>query len=113
MVPVLQHDPALLLRARIAVTRLGVPACVGIARGTKQHAMNETPQNSAFVAPRTYRAKEVARLFGMTPRWVYRQVEAGQLPVIRFGRTVLFPRAAIDALVVAAGSAEALKGERS
>jgi excisionase family DNA binding protein len=36
---------------------------------------------------------EVARLFGVTKPTIYRRIQRGELPALRFGKAVVVPRA--------------------
>lgn len=47
----------------------------------------------------TLTAKEVAKMLGMSKRFVYELAQRGELPCVRFGHKVLFSRSAIENLV--------------
>lgn len=50
-------------------------------------------------ARRTYNAKEVAKMFGVSVFTIYEGAKLGDLPVIRIGGRVLFSKSKIDALL--------------
>jgi len=45
------------------------------------------------------RAEEVAKALGLGRSKIYEMVQSGALPVVRFGRSVRIPRAALEAWV--------------
>lgn len=47
----------------------------------------------------TLTAEEVAKMLGMSKRFVYELAQRGELPCKRFGRKVLFSRQAIETMV--------------
>jgi excisionase family DNA binding protein len=51
------------------------------------------------LAPRTYTIEEVAQILGTGRNSTYQAAKRGDLPVIRIGRRLLVPRAALDKLL--------------
>jgi excisionase family DNA binding protein len=47
----------------------------------------------------TLSVEEAAKLLGISRNSAYEAVRLGQLPVLKFGRRLLIPRAALDALL--------------
>lgn len=57
-------------------------------------------RRKSVIERRTLTVAEVARLLGMSERWIYDLAALGRLPgVIRVGRRILFSRAAIEQLL--------------
>lgn len=54
---------------------------------------------SSEVEPAVYRLADVARLLGVHRVTVVAWAESGQLPATKLGRTWVFPRTLIDAIV--------------
>ena len=69
----------------------------GTKRSTPQIAPQSPPEDRL-----TLTAPELARLLGVDRKTVYEGAASGQIPSIRVGRRLLFPRAAIDAWLSAA-----------
>ncbi len=46
--------------------------------------------------PLLLRAEEVAKLLGLSRSMVFQMLASGELPVVRFGRSVRVPREALD-----------------
>lgn len=44
----------------------------------------------SVVALEFWDAKRVAKAWGMSPHWVYREAKAGRLPCVRLGRRIRF-----------------------
>jgi excisionase family DNA binding protein len=78
-------------------------ACTGgLSRGSENAAYPVTPVGSPACAyanetglDRLLSATELAHLLGLTPRWVYAQVEEHGLPAYKVGRTLLFEALAV------------------
>ena len=51
------------------------------------------------------RAEEVARLLDLSVSQVYRLAAAGEIPAVYFGRSVRFPRRAVEERLLAVGRA--------
>jgi excisionase family DNA binding protein len=46
-----------------------------------------------------YKAAEARRLLGVGRNTFYRYVHSGRIPVVRIGRTIFVPKAALDAII--------------
>jgi excisionase family DNA binding protein len=57
-----------------------------------------------------YRRRDAAGILTVSERSIDRKIARGELPVIRIGRRVLIPRAAIEALV--AGAQVEIRGHK-
>jgi excisionase family DNA binding protein len=51
------------------------------------------------LSPRTYRIEEAAQLLGVGRNQAYEAAKRGQLPVIKIGKRLLVPRAALDRML--------------
>ena len=58
---------------------------------------------------RTISVPQAAVLLGICRGSAYRAVRAGQIPVVRVGRRLLVPRAALDRLLVPVPTQESLR----
>ena len=55
--------------------------------------------------PLIYTPAQVQHLLGLSRNSVYERIADGSLPAIRFGRRLVIPRAALEALLAQAGNA--------
>jgi excisionase family DNA binding protein len=61
---------------------------------------NETPQKKAHRRhPETYSVPEAGRIVGLGKNASYDAVRRGELPVLRFGRILRVPRAALEQML--------------
>jgi excisionase family DNA binding protein len=61
---------------------------------------NETPQKKApRRRPETYSVPEAGRIVGLGKNASYDAVRRGELPVLRFGRILRVPRAALEQML--------------